>query len=58
MPKMILAAAAQFFRSAPPRAGTAHAEMTRSRDRTRRLRESRAHRPYVYLGPLDLARRH
>ena len=55
---MILAAAAQFFRSAPPRAGSPHAEMTRSRDRTRHLRESKAHIPYVALGPLDLSRRH
>ena len=45
------------FRPFPPRAGDVHAQ-TRSRDKTRRLRASRADEPYVDLCPLDLTGRH
>ena len=57
MPKLIFAAAAWLLKPAPPRAGVGLAG-TRSRDATRRLRASKAHEPYVELGPLALTRRH
>ena len=56
MPKLIFAAAVWLFGPTTPRAGDVHAE-TRSRDKTRRLRASGAHEPYVDLGPLDPTRR-
>ena len=61
MPKLIFAAATTWF-SKPSRPGRsaqeAHAELTRSRDATRRLRASRSHEAWFELSPLDLARRH
>lgn len=61
MPKLIFATAAWLFGPTTPRAGDVHSAMhagTRSRDKTRCLRASRAHEPYIDLSPLDLTRRH
>jgi hypothetical protein len=60
VPKLIFAAATTWFSkpSRPRTAQEAHAELTRSRDATRRLRASRSHEAWFELSPLDLARRH
>ena len=61
VPKLILAAVAWLHKPGTPSAADAHAgrhAATRSRDATRRLRESGGHEPYFDLSPLDLARRH
>ena len=45
----------------PAAAAKAHEAMrarTRTRDATRRLRESRIHEPYFDLSPLDRTKRH
>jgi hypothetical protein len=66
MPKLVLAAALllkrpfDFARGAEAH-HSAHEAMharTRTRDATRRLRESHLHDAYFDLGPLDLTRRH
>ena len=65
MPKFILASVALFLRrpftpgvdARDPLHEAMHAR-TRTRNATRRLRESHIHSPYFDLGPLDLARRH
>ena len=62
MPKFILATVTFFLdRQGPSEATIAHDAMharTRTRDATRRLRESHIHGAYLDLGPLDLTRRH
>ena len=57
VPKFIFAAAVWLIEPARPRTVDLRAR-TRSRDATRRLRESGTHEPYVDLSPLDLTRRH
>jgi hypothetical protein len=61
VPKLILAAVAWLHKPGTVSATDAHDARyaaTRSREATRRLRESGGHEPYFDLSPLDLARRH
>ena len=61
MPKFILATVALFLGRQGPSEATAHDAMharTRSRDATRRLRESHSYGPYFHLGALGLNKRH
>ncbi len=58
MPKLILFAATLFSRPSHQRAAVnAHAQMTRSRVATRRLRAFDPHEAWVDRGSLDLGRR-